>query len=164
MGVEEFDREGRVVTLFYPSITVVGVYVPTSGIGESDLRDSRRQRFDDAFEKHLLSLPKPLLVMGDLNVARYEEDVFDGGRNLERATWGGFKVWERGRFEELLKRTGLLDGWEQMEVEKRGSRYTFFFNQWDQLNNRGWRLDYILGSPDLLAGGGPVRQIGRAHV
>ena len=156
VGVSSVDVEARVVTLFYSSIVVVGVYVTCSGLGP--VRDHKRVAFNKAFKRHLLRLKElglPLLVVGDLNVSRHDCDVFDGAVNPSRKKWGGFKPYERKAFEELLNVVEVHDVFEKLGREE--DRFTFHFNDWHRRRNQGWRLDYFLASADLLTAGSTQR-------
>ena len=155
VGDEKVDEEGRVMTLLYPAFTLVGTYVTCSGIGPSN--DQKREYFDSAFLKHVQKVQKdrptvPVLVMGDLNVARRVSDVFDGSSNPKRQNWGGFKPQERSRFETFLKTTGLVDTIEHFnpDLHKDPERFTFYFTRRNHWRNAGWRLDYVLADPRLL--------------
>ena len=70
IGIEEHDKEGRVITLEYEQFFLVTVYVPNSQDGLKRL--DYRMTWEDAFRAYLLSLDakKPVIVCGDLNVAQ----------------------------------------------------------------------------------------------
>jgi len=95
---------------------------------------------------------KPIIWTGDLNVAYFDYDVYDGATNSRRALSPGFTPGERKRFGVLLEE-GLVDTY--MSVNKNiqdGAHWTFWsmrFNMKDK--NKGWRLDYFLVSPELLS-------------
>ena len=75
MGIEEFDHEGRVITLEYPEFYFVTVYTPNA---QSELaRLEFRMAWEDAFRAYLVDLDqmKPVVVCGDLNVAHQEIDL-----------------------------------------------------------------------------------------
>ena len=158
VGMEspEFDEEGRVVTLIYPSFIVIGVYVVNSGIGFDAERDGRRSRFDVSFQRHLCRLRDwlllPLVVVGDFNVAPRTCDVFDGATNPVRSTWGSFKPQERRRWLGLLAALDLEDLWLKRE-HTLNRKYTFYFTSRHYRQDKGWRLDTALvskGYPELI--------------
>ena len=75
MGNEEFDSEGRVLTLEYPGFYLVNVYSPNS---QNELaRLDGRMEFEELFRDYLLGLKaaKSVIVCGDLNVAHKEIDL-----------------------------------------------------------------------------------------
>ena len=69
IGIEEHDREGRVITLEFPSFFFVCVYTPNSQ--EELKRLAYRMEWEDAFRGYLTGLDKtkPVIVCGDMNVA-----------------------------------------------------------------------------------------------
>ena len=72
IGIEEHDKEGRVITLEFEDFYFITVYVPNS---QRELtRLSYRQEWEDAFLKYILKLEekKPVIYCGDLNVAHKE--------------------------------------------------------------------------------------------
>ena len=52
------------------------MYVPNAGEGLKRL-DYRINNWDKDFQAYLLSLPKPVILTGDLNVAHNEIDIYD---------------------------------------------------------------------------------------
>ena len=143
IGVEEFDHEGRVITLEMQNFFLVNVYVPTS---QAELRRLYyRLRWDDAFRKYLLCWKslKDVIVCGDLNVAHEEMDLSYPFVNHLSA---GFTDDERDKMTELLS-SGFVDCWRQQHPGEK--RYSW----WPAANVRGmgtgWRLDYFLVSSEL---------------
>lgn len=80
IGVDEHDDEGRVITAEFSKFVLVCVYVPNSG---DDLRrlSYRTEKWDKDFFDYLDRIRteknKPLILTGDLNIARNELDIFD---------------------------------------------------------------------------------------
>jgi exodeoxyribonuclease-3 len=72
----EGDKEGRVITLEYPSFFLVTVYTPNA---KNELaRLPYRMEWDTAFREYLQLLEaegKPVVACGDLNVAHQEIDL-----------------------------------------------------------------------------------------
>ena len=74
IGVEEFDHEGRVITLEFPEFWFITVYTPNS---QDELqRLPYRMQWEDAFLAYIqrLDQEKPVIFCGDLNVAHKEID------------------------------------------------------------------------------------------
>ena len=69
------DDEGRVVTVEFPTLYVVSVYVPNSQRGLPRL--PFRLRWDRRFRAYLFELAakKPVVFCGDLNVAHEDIDI-----------------------------------------------------------------------------------------
>ena len=72
---EDHPKEGRVITLEYPSFYFVCAYVPNSKDGLK--RIDYRMKWEDDLRKHLVKLDKikPVIYTGDLNVAHNEIDL-----------------------------------------------------------------------------------------
>ena len=69
IGIEEHDKEGRVITLEFEEFYMVTVYTPNS---QNELaRLDYRMEWEDAFREYLKALDeeKPVIVCGDLNIA-----------------------------------------------------------------------------------------------
>ena len=72
---EEYDNEGRTITLEFENFFLVNVYVPNV---KRDLsRMDSRMHFEDVFRKYLKKLDetKPVIICGDFNVAHEEIDI-----------------------------------------------------------------------------------------
>ena len=105
IGIEEHDKEGRVITLEFPDYYVITVYTPNS---QTELaRLDYRMTWEDAFREYLKALEnnKPVIVCGDLNVAHKEIDLKNPKTNRKNA---GFTDEERNKFTELLS-SGFID-------------------------------------------------------
>ena len=105
IGVEEHDKEGRVITLEYPAYYLTTVYVPNSQ--EELKRLEYRMRWEDDFLSYMKNLEemKPVIYCGDLNVAHKEIDLKNPKTNRRNA---GFTDEERGKFDNVVS-SGLID-------------------------------------------------------
>ena len=145
IGIEEHDKEGRVITLEYDNFFFITVYTPNSG---SELkRLEYRMSWEDDFKDYLLTLNKEkgVVVCGDLNVAHTEIDLKNPKTNVKNA---GFTPEEREKFTKLLE-AGFIDTFRYFNPELKGaySWWSYRFNA--RKNNSGWRIDYFLVSKDL---------------
>lgn len=142
VGVPELDTEGRLITLEYPDYYVATCYTPNAQEGLK--RIDHRMEWEDAFRAYLTALAekKPVLVSGDLNVARTDIDLKNPGPNRGKA---GFSDQEREKMEALLE-SGFTDSFRQLYPERTGaySWWSYRFNA--RKNNAGWRIDYWLVS------------------
>ena len=80
IGIEEHDKEGRVITLEFDHFYFVTVYTPNS---QTELkRLSYRMEWERDFLAYLLKLQdkKPVICCGDLNVAHQEIDLIPSVR------------------------------------------------------------------------------------
>jgi exodeoxyribonuclease-3 len=138
-----FDYEHRIVLVRLPSITVVSVYVPN---GNKDY--PAKMRFLGALEQFVADMtpdPNPLVIAGDLNVARAEIDVHPKERK-PRAI--GQLPEERAQLERIITR-GLVDVSRALEPDNH-DMFTWWA-PWRDMRKRniGWRLDYFLVSQPL---------------
>lgn len=145
IGKEEFDTEGRVITLTYPEFHIVTVYTPNA---KEDLsRLNYRQLWEDAFLAYLKELEKtsPVIFCGDLNVAHKEIDLKNPKTNKGKA---GFTNEEREKFDTLLQ-SGFTDTFRYFypDEEHAYSWWSYRYNA--RANNSGWRIDYFVTSNSL---------------
>ena len=142
IGIEEHDKEGRVITLEYEGFFLVCCYVPNSQDGLRRLE--YRMQWEDAMRSYLCSLPKPVVFCGDLNVAHEEIDLKNPSTNHLNA---GFTDEERGKLSELLA-AGFTDSWRfQHPGEVKYSWWSYRMNA--RARNAGWRIDYFIVSDTL---------------
>ncbi len=145
IGVEEHDREGRVITAEYDDFFLVCVYVPNS---QRELtRLAYRQRWEADFLRYILSLEarKPVIYCGDLNVAHREIDLKNPATNHHNA---GFTDEERACFTAVLD-SGYIDTFRYFYPDVTGvySWWSYMFHARE--NNAGWRIDYFVASEKL---------------
>ena len=145
IGIEEHDREGRVITLEMPDFYLVTCYTPNSQDGLKRL--DYRMTWEDAFRAYLLALDekKPVIVCGDLNVAHQEIDLKNPKSNRKNA---GFTDEEREKMTMLLT-SGFTDTWRffNPDVADVYSWWSYRFRAREK--NAGWRIDYFLVSDRL---------------
>ena len=117
IGVDEFDHEGRVLTLEMPQFYLVSCYTPNSQDGLKRLE--YRMRWEDAFLSYLKSLEreKPVVLCGDLNVAHQEIDIKNPKSNRMNA---GFTDQEREKMTRLLN-AGFVDTFRALHPDETGA-------------------------------------------
>ena len=142
IGIEEHDKEGRVITLEFDKFYMVNCYTPNSG--RELARLEYRMDWEEAFKKYLVELDKqkPVIICGDLNVAHTEIDLKNPKSNRKNA---GFTDEERSKIDSLLN-TGFTDTFRKIYPDKEGAYtwWSYMFNA--RANNAGWRIDYFLVS------------------
>ena len=163
IGIEEHDKEGRVITLEFENFYMVTCYTPNSKRGL--LRLDYRQKWEDDFREYLLNLnkTKPVILCGDLNVAHKEIDLANPKSNRRNA---GFTDEERNKFTELLN-AGFIDTYRYFYPD-----ITDMYTWWSYITkardrNIGWRIDYFVVSKDfedrLLDASIHMEQLGSDH-
>jgi exodeoxyribonuclease-3 len=142
IGIEEHDKEGRVITLEFDRFYMVNCYTPNSG--RELARLEYRMTWEDEFKAYLIKLDKqkPVIICGDLNVAHTEIDLKNPKSNRKNA---GFTDEERSKIENLLN-SGFTDTFRKIYPNKEGAYtwWSYMFNA--RANNAGWRIDYFLVS------------------
>lgn len=142
IGIEEHDKEGRVITLEFEKFYMITVYTPNSQ--EKLARLDYRMKWEEDFKNYLLELDKkkPIIVCGDLNVAHKEIDLKNPKTNRKNA---GFSDGEREKMTKLLE-SGFVDSFRYFYPNK-----TDIYSWWSyrfsaRAKNAGWRIDYFLVS------------------
>ena len=144
IGIEEHDKEGRIITLEFENFYLVTNYTPNA---KRELeRLDYRMIWEDEIRKYLLELntKKSVIMCGDLNVAHEEIDLKNPKTNKGNA---GFTDEERGKMTELLN-AGFIDSYRYLYPEK------IEYSWWSYMGharekNVGWRIDYFIVSNDF---------------
>ncbi len=145
LGIEEHDKEGRVITAEFQDFYLVNVYTPNAQRGLERL--DYRMVWEDVFRSYVKELDekKPVIICGDLNVAHNEIDLKNFKTNVGNA---GFTYEERGKMTELLA-SGFVDSFRYLYPDKTGaySWWSYMFKAREK--NAGWRIDYFIVSEKL---------------
>ena len=145
IGIEEHDKEGRVITLEFEKFYVVDIYTPNS---KRELeRLDYRQIWEDEIRKYLLKLneTKPVIMCGDLNVAHKEIDLKNPKTNRRNA---GFTDEERQKMTELLD-AGFIDSFRYLYPDKENAYSWWSYMGHAREKNVGWRIDYFIVSKSI---------------
>jgi exodeoxyribonuclease III len=139
-----FDYENRIVLVQLPHLTVASVYVPNGG---KDF--PAKMRFLDALEQFAAdqhARHSPIVICGDLNIARTDMDVHPKERK-PRAV--GQLPEERAQLERIIGH-GLVDVGRALEPDN--DQMFTWWAPWRNLRQRniGWRLDYFLVSQPVF--------------
>lgn len=141
IGIDEHDHEGRVITAEYDNFYFVTCYTPNS---QNELkRLDYRMKWEEDFLEYLKALDKlkPVVLCGDLNVAKEEIDLKNPKTNRMNA---GFTDEEREKMRILLS-SGFTDSFRFLHPdEEKYSWWSYRFNA--RANNAGWRIDYFIVS------------------
>ncbi len=142
----EFDHETRIAVADVGGVAIASIYVPNGG---KDF--AAKLRFLEAMVAYAAAqraLGKPLILCGDLNVARAPIDVHAKQRD-EQAI--GQRADEREVFGRILTEGGLHDVAREREPDN-DALFTWWA-PWRNLRERnvGWRIDYMLASDGLAA-------------
>ena len=145
MGVEEHDKEGRIITLEMEDFYLITCYTPNSQDGLKRL--DYRMTWEDCFHAYLKKLEenKPVIVCGDLNVAHQEIDLKNPKSNRKNA---GFTDEEREKMTLLLN-DGFIDTFRFFYPDLTDAYSWWSYRFHAREKNAGWRIDYFLTSASL---------------
>lgn len=145
IGIEEHDKEGRIITAEYKKFYLVNCYTPNS---KRELeRLDYRQIWEDELRKYLnnLNKSKPVIYCGDLNVAHEEIDLKNPKTNHNNA---GFTDEEREKLTSLLN-SGFTDSFRYLYPEEKDAYTWWSYMMKSREKNIGWRIDYFITSNSI---------------
>ena len=145
IGMEQHDKEGRVITAEFEAYYVVMVYTPNS---QRELtRLAYRMEWERDFLNYLKKLEekKPVIFCGDLNVAHQEIDLKNPKTNHKNA---GFTDEERACFDKVIE-SGFVDTFRHFYPELEGAYSWWSYMFQARAKNAGWRIDYFVVSESL---------------
>ena len=154
MDVKEHDQEGRIITVDYPHFSITNVYVPNSG-----QKLERLSYRTDKWDKDLLAYmkqkektrKKPVVWLGDLNVAHKALDVWnDGAKHL--AKQAGTTEEERESFQQMLDSDdgAFVDAFRNLYPDAKGHYSYWSQRAGNREPNKGLRLDYFICSASMM--------------
>lgn len=140
------SEDFRIIQTVVNGIRVINTYVPQGSNIESEKYQYKLKWFSRLrkyFDKHLKG-KEPIIWLGDLNVAPEPIDVANPERNLNDPC---FHIEAREEYKKTVERR-FVDVYRLKYPKK--VQYTFwdFFRNAYQ-NNRGWRIDHIMATPEL---------------
>lgn len=148
LGIPDYDVEGRMVVSEHPAFTLVAGYFPNAAAELARLPYKRKFSRDlAAFVRARHAAGKPVVVVGDMNVAPEEIDLANPRTNRKNP---GFTDEEREDFRAYLKED-LVDVFRERHPGE-PALYTW----WSQrgaarAKNVGWRIDIFLVSRPLAS-------------
>jgi exodeoxyribonuclease-3 len=139
------NLEGRVIAAEFDKFWVAGVYTPNAKDDLSRI-PLRHKQWDPAFLAYMKQLEKtkPVIFMGDLNVAHTPDDLANDKSNIGKK---GFTDEERAGFQAFID-AGFVD---TFRLFKQGKGYYTWWSHFAnaRARNVGWRIDYIMVSAAL---------------
>lgn len=140
------SEDFRLIQTVVGGVRIINTYVPQGSDIESDKYQYKlkwfarlRKYFDEHLEKK-----GPVVWLGDLNVAPEPIDVANPDRNQNDPCFHidarkAYKKTAEGRFVDVYR--------QKYPDQVQYTFWDFFRNAY--ANNRGWRIDHILATPDL---------------
>ncbi|PIQ25200.1 exodeoxyribonuclease III [bacterium (Candidatus Blackallbacteria) CG17_big_fil_post_rev_8_21_14_2_50_48_46] len=147
LGIERFDREGRVVVSDHEDFLLYNIYFPNGQ------RDHGRVRYKLDFYEALLeelnrevAQGRKVIITGDWNTAHQEIDLKNPKTNQDTS---GFLPEERAMLDRYIEE-GYVDTFRQLNPDAR-DRYSWWSYRVNaRERNIGWRIDYFFVSQNLL--------------
>lgn len=147
LGLNAFDREGRLLELKFKDFTLINLYIPHGA------RDKSKMPYKlDVYGKLMEKLgndltgaaEKKIVLTGDFNIAHTDLDL---ARPKENITNTMFTFPERIQLDKIEK-LGFVDSFRTLHEE--GSNYSWWPYYPDaRERNIGWRIDYVFVSSNL---------------
>lgn len=145
MGMNIYDREGRVIRADYDNFSVISVYMPSGSSG--DERQEFKMQWLDDFNNYIKELKKQipnLIISGDYNICHKPIDIHNPVRNADTS---GFKPEEREWVSKFIG-SGFIDSFREFNQEPHNySWWSYRANA--RAKNLGWRIDYNMVSDPL---------------
>lgn len=146
-GIEDYDREGRMVRADFKDFSIMSAYFPSGSSG--DERQAFKYKFLDDFADYIQKLkweyPK-LIISGDYNICHRPIDIHNPKSN---ANSSGFLPEERAWMENFIQ-SGFIDTFRHFNPEPH--HYTWWsYRANARAKNLGWRIDYHLATNELAA-------------
>jgi len=147
IGIEEFDREGRIINAEYPGFRLLTIYFPNGQSGDERL--TYKLAFYDAiidYCRQRTAAGDNLIIGGDFNTAHRAIDLKNPQQN---ENYSGFLPVERAKLDEFLT-AGFVDTFRHFYPEKvQYSWWTYRFSA--RARDVGWRIDYFYVSDRFAA-------------
>lgn len=147
MGMERYDREGRLMRADFGDLSVISVYHPNGGGSEE--RHFFKMDWLRDFQRYINGLVKErprLVIAGDFNICHKDIDIHDPEKHVDVS---GFLPEERDWMTSFLD-SGFTDSFRQFN--KQPHQYTWW--SWRanaRARNLGWRIDYNMVTNNLVS-------------
>lgn len=143
---EEHNKEGRVLTCEYEKFFLVNTHMPKAGAKLVNL--DKKNQFERDFYKHVKDLEakgKPVVIAGDMKVAREDIDIYNPKRFDNPQ---GYSIEEKKTFNDFLDQ-GFVDSFRHLHPETQKFSY-FPMRKTMKNDEKGWRTDYIIVSKSIV--------------
>ena len=143
---DDADREARYLEAEVDGLVVASVYLPNGNPAPGPRFDYKLAWFERLIDHAatLLESGKPVVLAGDFNVVPTKADIYNAW------LWRFDAVLQpesQAAYRRLLAQ-GWIDATRHLHPDKRV--YTFWVNADAFRRNAGFRMDFLLSSPDLL--------------
>lgn len=145
LGMERFDKEGRLLELGFDNFSLLNVYIPHGARDKTNL--GYKMEVYESLRKRLENKEGgKVILVGDFNIAHKMVDLARPKENKNNIM---FTFAERMQIEKLLG-LGFVDSFREF---KRGEgHYSWWPYSYDAYKkNIGWRIDYCFVSDNLAS-------------
>ena len=146
LGVEKFDKEGRVLISEHENFLLYNIYFPNGQ--KDDVRLNYKLDFYDTLLPIIneqVESGNNVIVAGDWNTAHKPIDLARPAQNIKTS---GFMPVEREKIDQYIK-SGWVDTFRLFHSE--GERYSWWsYRSGARPRNIGWRIDYFFINQDLV--------------
>ena len=145
LGVDELDREGRVLRCEYTDFFLYNIYFPNSGMNAKRL--DYKIDFCNALLDQIVDLKNNggnVIITGDFNIAHNPIDVYSP-ENCEGKS--GYLPEERAWLDDIEKE-GFIDTFRMFDDN--GDNFSWWsYRTRARERNAGWRLDYFYVNEEI---------------
>lgn len=144
IGHERFDCQGRYISIAFPELTVINLYMPHGGRDKSQL--TYKLEAAEVLKRKLEQmLDKNVIIATDFNIARNDIDVCRADQNRKNIMY----TEEEKKIVADLCKMGYRDAYRELYPER--SEYTWWSYAFGcRERNIGWRIDYFFISESLM--------------
>jgi len=145
MGMEIYDREGRVLRTDFEDFTLINVYIPSGTSGEH--RHEFKMKFLNDFGDYIARLKETIeniIVVGDYNIVHQRIDIHNPDRKDNPS---GYRPDERAWLDKWFH-SGFYDAFRLIYPDKQQFSW-WSYRAGARPRNKGWRIDYISISESL---------------
>ncbi len=147
IGIDRFDKEGRVLTAYYDNFILINIYFP-NGRSSKERLDYKLEFYDailDYCEKLRQKENENLIICGDYNTAHQAIDLKNPDANKNKS---GFLKIEREWIDKFID-YGYVDTYRYFNPEE--VKYSWWsYRTKARERNAGWRIDYHFVSENML--------------
>ncbi len=139
MGMDIYDREGRVLRTDFEKFTLINVYIPSGTSGEH--RHEFKLQFLHDFEEYINQIKKHqenIIVLGDYNIVHQRIDIHNPDRKDNPS---GYRPDERAWLDKWFH-SGFYDAF-RLKYPDRQEFSWWSYRAGARPKNKGWRIDYI---------------------
>jgi len=147
LGIQEFDREGRMIEAEFADFTLFNVYFPNGQMNKDRLK--YKLDFYDYFLEYIEKLRKSgknIVVCGDVNTAHTEIDL---ARPKANEKISGFLPIERKWIDKVIE-IGYVDTFRAFHPDEIDNYSWWSMRTAARERNVGWRIDYFFVNKEFL--------------